>query len=143
MKRRIRLATDNDLPRMQELIEFGRQKMRIVGNVDQWTNGNPRRELIEQDIADGNGYIVEDDGQAVATFAFIEGPDITYGQIYDGQWLDEIGEYSRYSRNTQGRPRQLFHSHHKHPRRYPSAEYYHAPCPRKIWLSLLRHYLSP
>ena len=89
MKRTIRLALEDDLPRILELIECGRQKMRAVGNVEQWTDGNPRREVLLQDIYDGNSYIVEDDGLAVATFAFVEGPDETYTHIYDGEWLDE------------------------------------------------------
>ena len=89
MKRTIRQASEDDLPRILELIECGRRKMRAVGNVEQWTNGNPRTEVLLQDIYDGNSYIVEDDGLAVATFAFIEGPDETYAHIYDGQWLDE------------------------------------------------------
>ena len=91
--RTIRQSSEADLPRIMQLIEYGRQKMRAVGNLEQWTNGNPRREMLLQDIADGNSYMVEEDGQAVATFAFIEGPDITYEHIYEGRWLDEMGNY--------------------------------------------------
>ena len=98
MKRTIRLASEDDLPRILELIECGRRKMRAVGNMEQWTNGNPRREVLLQDIYDGNSYIVEDDGLAVATFAFVEGPDVTYAHIYDGEWLDE----PRNGRYTEG-----------------------------------------
>lgn len=91
--RTIRHANADDLPCILELIECGRQKMRAVGNIEQWSDGNPRHEILVQDIADGNSYIVEDDGTAVATFAFIEGPDSTYEHIYEGRWLDEMGEY--------------------------------------------------
>ena len=90
MKRTIRLASEDDLPRILELIEYGRQKMRAVGNMEQWTNGNPQPEVLLQDIQDGNSYIVENDGLVVATFAFVEGPDETYTHIYNGQWLDEL-----------------------------------------------------
>ena len=82
---KIRKATEKDLPRILELIDFGRQKMRAMGNTDQWTHGNPRREVLMQDIEKGNSYIVEDDGESVATFAFVEGPDVTYHHIYEGQ----------------------------------------------------------
>lgn len=92
-KRTIRQATEEDLPRIMELIECGRQKMRAVGNMEQWADGSPRQETVMLDIEDGNSYIVEDNGVAVATFAFIEGPDSTYGQIYNGEWLDTQGEY--------------------------------------------------
>ncbi|MBQ2360783.1 MAG: N-acetyltransferase [Prevotella sp.] len=93
VQRTIRQANEDDLPRILELIEYGRQKMRAVGNIEQWNNGNPTRDTLLQDIEDGNSYLVEDDGIAVATFAFVEGPDITYEHIYDGCWLDEMGDY--------------------------------------------------
>jgi RimJ/RimL family protein N-acetyltransferase len=41
----------------------------------------------------GNSYIVEDDGVAVATFAFIKGPDVTYTNIYEGEWTDSTQPY--------------------------------------------------
>lgn len=91
--RTIRQSTKADLPRILELIEYGRQKMRAVGNLEQWTDGNPRQEVLLQDIEQGNSYIVEDDGLAVGTFALIKGPDVTYHHIYEGQWLDETDDY--------------------------------------------------
>ena len=93
MIRTIRIATEHDLPRILELIEYGRQKMRQMGNLEQWTDGNPKAELLEQDIVNGNSYVVEQGGVVVATFAFIEGPDITYNKIYDGQWLNDSSPY--------------------------------------------------
>lgn len=92
-KRTIRHACETDLPRILQLIEYGRQKMRAMGNVEQWTNGNPRPEVIKRDIENGNSYIVEENGVAIATFAFIEGPDVTYEHIYEGHWLDEPAGY--------------------------------------------------
>ena len=67
--------------------------MRATGNMKQWTDGNPSEEQILNDIADGHSYIVEDDGIPVATFAFIAGPDVTYANIYEGEWLDEVRPY--------------------------------------------------
>jgi len=90
--RTIRHAREEDLPRILELIEFGRQKMRAIGNMDQWVNGYPLPEQLLEDIHLGNSYLVEEDGQAVATFAFVEGPDVTYNKIYEGRWLDEPEE---------------------------------------------------
>ena len=93
MIRTIRIATEHDLPRILELIEYGRQKMRQMGNIEQWTDGNPKRELLVEDIRQGNSYVVEEGGVAVATFAFIEGPDITYRNIYNGKWVDDEHPY--------------------------------------------------
>ena len=91
--RTIRHTKAADLPRILQLIEYGRQKMRAVGNQEQWADGNPREEVLLQDIEQGNSYMVDDDGEAVATFAFIKGPDATYRQIYEGRWLDETDDY--------------------------------------------------
>ena len=93
MIRTIRIATEQDLPRILELIEYGRQKMRQMGNVEQWTDGNPNAELFVEDISQGNSYVVEEGGVAVATFAFVEGPDITYRNIYNGKWVDDEHPY--------------------------------------------------
>ena len=93
MIRTIRIATEQDLPRILELIEYGRQKMRQMGNIEQWTNGNPNAELFVEDIRQGNSYVVEEGGVAVATFAFVEGPDITYRNIYNGKWVDDERPY--------------------------------------------------
>lgn len=92
-QRTIRISTEQDLPRILELIEYGRQKMRQMGNMEQWTEGNPKCELLEEDIDRGYSYVVEEGGVAVATFAFIEGPDITYGNIYGGKWVDDMRPY--------------------------------------------------
>ena len=89
MKRIIRKAATNDLPRILELIEYGRQKMRAEGNIEQWADGSPQQELFMLDIANGNSYLVEEGGRVVATFAFVKGPDITYQKIYEGAWLND------------------------------------------------------
>ena len=93
MIRTIRIATEQDLPRILQLIEYGRQKMRQMGNIEQWSDGNPKRELLVEDISRGYSYVVEEGGVAVATFAFIEGPDITYDNIYNGKWVDDMRPY--------------------------------------------------
>lgn len=93
MIRTIRIATEQDLPRILDLIEYGRQKMRQMGNIEQWANGNPNAELFVEDIRQGNSYVVEEGGVAVATFAFVEGPDITYRNIYNGKWVDDMRPY--------------------------------------------------
>lgn len=81
--RTIKKSVVADIPVIMQLLECGRQKMRANGNLEQWTDGNPKQSLIEADINNGNSYILEEEeGKAVATFAFIEGPDITYNNIY-------------------------------------------------------------
>lgn len=87
MKRTIRKSEMADIGCIMDLLEMGRQKMRANGNMEQWTNGNPKQALVEEDIRNGNSYVMEEDGVVIATFAFIEGPDVTYQTIYEGEWM--------------------------------------------------------
>ena len=62
--------------------------MRANGNPTQWGTDRPSLDLVREDIARGNSYVCEHDGEVVATFAFIIGIDPTYNDI-DGAWLRE------------------------------------------------------
>jgi RimJ/RimL family protein N-acetyltransferase len=87
---KIRKSTAADLPRMMEIYAYAREFMAATGNPHQWGDGgNPRLEVLEQDIEDGVGYVMEHDGRIVGAFAFIIGEDETYGYIEDGAWLND------------------------------------------------------
>jgi hypothetical protein len=91
----IRKSTINDLPFIIKLINDGRQKMISEGNTTQWTNGHPSNEQIIGDIKNGVSHLIVDKQtqRPLATFALIKGPDPTYAQIYDGQWLNTLPYY--------------------------------------------------
>jgi RimJ/RimL family protein N-acetyltransferase len=73
-----------------EIYAYAREFMAATGNPHQWGDGgNPRLEVLEQDIEDGVGYVMEHDGRIVGAFAFIIGEDETYGYIEDGAWLND------------------------------------------------------
>ncbi len=95
MKRSIRRSTEADIPALLLLAEEGKKTMRHSGNMKQWGEGYPSAEVFMADIGREASYLVIDDEsqQAVATFAFIPGPDPTYAQIYDGQWIDDEAPY--------------------------------------------------
>jgi N-acetylmuramic acid 6-phosphate etherase len=67
--------------------------MRAAGNNEQWTNGQPSQEVIEEDIRLGESYVMTENGKVVVTFAFKPGPDVTYAKIYEGKWLDDVKPY--------------------------------------------------
>ena len=91
MNREIRLATMADVPVILRLIEEARGIMRSCGNVNQWIDVYPSRETVENDINNGHCYLCVErgSGEIVASFAFIPGPEPTYKEIYEGQWLDD------------------------------------------------------
>lgn len=89
----IRKAAPADLERIMHLLDCGREIMRRSGNPNQWPVGKPSRQQIVNDIEAGHSYLVVDDDEAVATFAFIPGPDVTYAHIEGGSWTDDTTPY--------------------------------------------------
>ena len=86
----IRRGVLSDLDRLMEIFEVARNFMKQTGNPNQWINGYPQREYIEQEIVSNHCWVCVDEvGQVVATFCFIPGPDPTYARIEGGQWLSD------------------------------------------------------
>ena len=67
--------------------------MRSSGNMHQWGEGYPSLDDVKADIERDGAYVVEDDGQIVAYFAFLPSPEPTYATIYDGKWVDDTRQY--------------------------------------------------
>ncbi len=90
----IRQTTIYDIDAVMSIIEEARRTIAALG-IDQWQNGSPNRAMIEEDVALGQGYCVERDGQIVGNFALIYDGEPTYDRIDDGAWMtadrDESG----------------------------------------------------
>ena len=93
MGRIIRKAVTDELDSIMVVLDAAKRIMRSSGNLHQWTDGYPSEDVIRKDIANGNGYVVEDDGRVTGYFAFIASPEPTYSRIYDGAWLDDSLPY--------------------------------------------------
>lgn len=85
----IRLASVEDLERIKEIYVHAKAYMVETGNPNQWLDGYPRREMLEEDIARGQLYVMEDCGHLYGAFAFIIGEDDTYQLIEDGAWRSD------------------------------------------------------
>lgn len=96
----IRHAVDSDKERIYDIYAFARKFMAENGNPNQWKNNNPSREIIDNDIAAGNLYVIEEADKEQQTeiadnknsrvhgvFFFKMGEDATYNVIEDGSWL--------------------------------------------------------
>ena len=78
----------SDLNAVMAVYDVARRTMRKAGNLHQWINGYPSRELIVADIEASNSYVVECGGRIAGVFAFIVGEDPTYAKI-EGKWLND------------------------------------------------------
>ncbi len=86
---KVRKAQVSDLERILEIYSIARQFMKMTGNPRQWGDTSPRQSLIDGDLENGTGYVVEEEGKVIGCFAMLDGPDPTYAKIYDGEWLNE------------------------------------------------------
>lgn len=95
----IRKAKLAELDEIMKIFDIARQYMREKGNMNQWINGYPSRELITEDIEAGHLFVCLDtsngdcvdgnDGKIHGVFAFILGDDPTYHVIEGGSWLND------------------------------------------------------
>ena len=90
MVKNIRQAVVADLDRIMEIFEIAKVFMKQTGNPHQWINGYPQREYIMSEITSGHCRVcLSEEEKVIATFCFIPGPDVTYAQISDGEWLSD------------------------------------------------------
>jgi RimJ/RimL family protein N-acetyltransferase len=87
----IRKIKISDLAACESIYTSAREYMKNSGNPNQWNGIYPGTVEILSDIANGTGYVCEDDqtGEVLAVFHFSEGPDPTYNKIYQGEWKSD------------------------------------------------------
>ena len=61
---KIRQATYEDLEALMEIFEGAKRIMRASGNLQQWNDGYPSREVVMRDIEAGHCYVLCDVGDA-------------------------------------------------------------------------------
>jgi len=76
-----------DIPQILMILDEAKQALKIAG-IDQWQNGYPNKESIQQDIEQGISYVYLDvDNNIVGTLALSFAGEPTYQTIYQGNWL--------------------------------------------------------
>ncbi len=81
----IRKTEHEDLEALLLLLEEARGTIARLG-IDQWQNGYPSREVVNEDIALRRSYVVTEEGSLVGTFVLVDDGEPTYEKIYDGAW---------------------------------------------------------
>lgn len=86
---KVRHSQWEDLDEIRRLYDHGREIMRTTGNPHQWRATEPQDELLQRDIRDQVGYVVEDEtGHIGGAFAIESGEDPAFGWI-DGSWPND------------------------------------------------------
>jgi len=84
----IRKAIQEDIDCLEETYSISRKFMRATGNQVQWIDGYPSRELILKGIEGRKQFVCVIENQIVGTFYFCVEEEITYNQIYEGEWIN-------------------------------------------------------
>jgi predicted GNAT family N-acyltransferase len=95
---------DTILPNAEAIMELRRTKYEDIADVmsiindsiaglknagiDQWQNGYPNAQSIENDIRQGWGYVLTHGEAILATLALCFEPDPNYTHIFEGQWIN-------------------------------------------------------
>ncbi len=81
----VRKTTRDDICRVMEIIAAARAYFKSVG-IPQWQGEYPSAEIIERDIAAGESYVCELEGEVCAFCAIVGGAEPDYSDIYEGEW---------------------------------------------------------
>ena len=84
----IRIANDHDIERILEIIQQAKAYLKSQ-DIDQWQNGYPNKESIQEDIRLGHSYVLCQENYVVATSAIIFEADPNYDYIENGSWLTQ------------------------------------------------------
>ena len=90
---KLRKATVADGPAVAALYREAQAFLAAQG-IDQWQDGYPNEETFQEDVARGESWLLEDEGQVVATACLGLGREPTYDTIYQGAWGTEAPEYA-------------------------------------------------
>jgi len=84
----LRQAKLDDLPRIIDIIDSAKKTLKDRG-VDQWQQGYPNKEILEQDIQEGISFVLLLNGRVVGSAALQQGYDKNYQDMNSGSWDDD------------------------------------------------------
>ena len=83
---KLQLSKTEDIPKIMEIIDDAKKYL-ASQKIDQWQNGYPNAEQIENDIKNNESYVlVNDNNEVIATSMFTTNAEPTY-KFIDGNWL--------------------------------------------------------
>lgn len=83
-----RKATKNDVNNILNIIDMAKEYLKSQ-EIDQWQNGYPNKEVIEEDIEKNIAYVSEIDGKISGYMAIVFENDPNYSEIFEGKWLSD------------------------------------------------------
>lgn len=81
-----------DIYQIMKIIKQAQSYFKEQG-INQWQNNYPNEDVINNDIENGDSYVMIKDGNIVATTAISFEKEKSYDNIYDGEWMTN-GNYA-------------------------------------------------
>ena len=86
-----RKSTKSDVIKIMEIVKQAQEYFKSQG-IDQWQNNYPNDEVINNDINNGESYVMLDGDDIVATTVISFAKEKSYENILDGKWITN-GDY--------------------------------------------------
>lgn len=87
-----RQSTRNDLNEIMHIIKQAQEYFKGAG-IDQWQDGYPQLELMEEDIDKNRSYVLLEEQKICGIMSILFDGEKDYDQIYEGRWLTD-GKYA-------------------------------------------------
>lgn len=85
----IRKSTAQDIPMIMDIISEAKDYFKKHG-IDQWQDGYPNEESIQQDIMLQQSYLLENQHEIIGTFCLSYLPETVYEAIEEGAWISSL-----------------------------------------------------
>lgn len=83
---KIRHARPEELAEIMDIYAAARAFMAANGNAEQWSDGYPQKEVLQEDLKKERLYVYEEDGEIGAAFVFFIGEEPDYETSVSGAW---------------------------------------------------------
>ena len=83
---KFRKSTKTDVTRIMEIVKQAQEYFKSQG-IDQWQNNYPNEEVINNDINNGESYVMLDEDNIIATTVISFRKEKSYENIIDGKWI--------------------------------------------------------
>jgi protein-disulfide isomerase-like protein with CxxC motif len=97
---KLRPANERDAPIIWDILQGAIEQRRLEGS-DQWQNGYPSEQTVQDDLAAKAGYVLTENDTVVAYAAIVLDGEPAYDAI-DGKWLTD-GRYATVHRVARAR----------------------------------------
>ncbi len=81
-----RLSTNNDVYYIMNIIKQAQESLKSL-NINQWQDNYPNKDVILNDIANNESYVLEYQNKIVGTAVLSFSEESTYNNIYSGSWI--------------------------------------------------------